>query len=271
MKKILCLVFILVFSACAFADDDFYVGVLAQLNMSEEEYNDYVTESRNNVGFSFYVSDDGKCRFYDSLLTLQMALNAGEVQEVRLPGIVGEYFVNSSPTYGISAVSVSRPTYLAFGFLERNAALRDKINQVLKELKEDGTIENLRVQYIENFRTVGLHLIQLPKFEGAETIKVALTGDLPPIDFVAPDGTPAGFNMAIISEIAKRAKINIEILDTEAGARSAVLASGRADVVLWYKVTENYDHQPDIPSGVILSEPYYYLTKFVHVRKKWRS
>lgn len=270
MKKILCLVFLLVFSVCAFAaaDDDFYVGVLAQLNMSEEEYNNFVIESRNNVGFSFYSLDGGKCRYYDSLLTLQMALNADEIKEVKLPGVVGEYFVSSNPAYAISSVSVSRQTYLAFGFLEKNTALRDKINQILHELKEDGTIEKLRVQYIENFKTTGLRLIQVPKFDGAETIKVALTGDLPPIDFVAPDGTPAGFNIAIISEIAKRAKINIDVVDTDAGARAAVLASGRADAVLWYRVTENYDHQPDTPAGVILSEPYYYLTKFVHVRKK---
>lgn len=269
MKKFLCLIFVLVFSASAFAaDDDFTVGVLAQLNMSEEEYDNYVKKSRENVGFSFFVHSEDKIRYYDSLLTMQMALNAGEVQEVKLPGMVGEYLVNSNPAYSISAVSMSRPTYLAFGFLEKNTALRDTFNKVLKELKEDGTIEKLRLRYIENFRTAGLNLIQVPKFDGTDTIKVALTGDLPPIDFVAPDGTPAGFNMALISEIGKRAKLNLDVSDIEAGARSAALASGRADVILWYRVTENYEHQPDVPSGVILSEPYYYLTKFVHVRKK---
>ena len=269
MKKFLCLVFVLIFSASAFAaGDKFTVGVLAQLNMSEKEYDNYVRESRENVGFSFYVHPEDNTRYYDSLMTMQLALNAGEVQEIKLPGIVGEYFVNSSPAYSISAVSMSRPTYLAFGFLEKNTALRDTFNKVLKELKEDGTIEKLRVQYIENFSTTGLNLIQIPKFEGSDKIKVALTGDLPPIDFVAPDGTPAGFNMALISEIAKRTKLNIEVLDTEAGARSAVLASGRADAILWYRVTENYEHQPDIPQGIIFSDPYYYLSKFVHVRKK---
>jgi len=269
MKKFLCLIFVLVFSAYAFAaDDDFTVGVLAQLNMSEEEYINYVKTSRENVGFSFFIHPENKIRYYDSLLTMQMALNAGEVQEVKLPEMVGEYLVNASPAYSISAVSMSRPTYLAFGFLEKNAELRDTFNKVLKELKEDGTIEKLRLRYIENFRTSGLNLIQIPKFDGAEKIKVALTGDLPPIDFVAPDGTPAGFNMALISEIGKRAKLNLDFADIEAGARSAALASGRADVILWYRVTENYDHQPDVPAGVILSDPYYYLAKFVHVRKR---
>ena len=267
MKKILCVILLLIFVSSAFADD-FRVGVLAQLNMTEEEYKNFVLEGRETVGFNFLSHENEDFRYYDSLLTMQMALNAGEIGEVQLPEVVGEYFANSNPSYTVSCVSQVRPTYLAFGFLEKNEELRDKFNAALQSMREDGTLEKMSLDFIENFRNANMKLISPKKFDGAERIRVALTGDLPPIDFIAPDGTPAGFNVAIISEIGKRAKLNIEILDIDAGARSAALASGRADVVLWYKGTRDYENQPDIPSGIILSEPYYEWNKFLHIKKK---
>ena len=266
MKKFLCVIFVLAFSTCSFAQSK--VGVLAQLNMTEEEYEKFVDEGRETVGFNFLSHDDEDFRYYDSLLTMQMALNAGEIDEVQLPEIVGEYFAIVNPSYSVSCVTQVRPTYLAFGFLEKNAALRDKINAVMSELREDGTLEKLRVDYIDNFMEANFNVVKPAKFDGAEKIKIALTGDLPPIDFVAADDTPAGFNMAIITEIGKRAKLNIEVFDIEAGARSAALASGRADAVLWYKFTQDAEHQPDIPSGIILSDPYYDWNKFLHIKKK---
>ena len=110
--------------------------------------------------------------------------------------------------------------------------------------------------------------VAFEKFEGAETIKVAVTGDLPPIDYVAADGTPAGFNTAILAEIGKRLKVNIELMNVESGARAAALSSKRADVVFWFQVRAGEGVQPDVPEGVILSESYYDWTKYLHIRKK---
>ena len=262
MKKFLCVIFLLIFVSSAFADD-VYVGTLAQLNTSEEEYKNFVLEGRETVGFNFLSHENENFRYYDSLMTMQMALNAGEISEVQLPEVVGEYFANLNPSaYTVSCVSQVRPTYLAFGFLAKNVEMRDKFNEMLKLIKEDGTL------YIENFKENDLKPIKFTKFDGADTIKIALTGDLPPIDFVAANGEPAGFNMAIISEIGRQAKLNIEVLDIDAGARSAALASGRADAVLWYKVTRDFELQTDIPADIILSDSYYEWNKFLHIKKK---
>ena len=260
--------FVLIFSTCAFAKD-FSVGVLAQLNMTEDEYKNFVRDGRNNVGFNFLSNSDENFRYYDSLLNLQMALNAGEIQEVQLPEVVGEYFVNSNlETFKVSGVTQFRTTYLAFGFLKKNETLRDKVNAALQSMKEDGTLEQLQLDYIVNFKEDNLKPIKLEKFDGAETIKIALTGDLPPIDFVAINGEPIGFNMAIISEIGKHAKLNIQVVDIDSGARSAALASGRADATLWYRATKDFELQPDIPTDIILSDSYYEWNKFLRITKK---
>ena len=46
---------------------------------------------------------------------------------------------------------------------------------------------------------------------------------------------------------------------------AASLISGRSDVVFWYQVTEGASVQYDVPTGVILSEPYYDWDTFVHI------
>ena len=268
IKKFSCAILIIIlFAGVAFAED-VKVGVLTQLNMNENDYRNFVLEGRETVGFNFLSHSDEQFVYYDSLMALQMALNAGEIQEVQLPEVVAEYFVNSNPDlYKVSCVSQVRPTYLAFGFLKKNTAVKEKIDSALKSLKEDGTLEKLRLDFIENFRENNVQKIKFEKFNDAEKIKVAITGDLPPIDFTAIDGTPTGFSVAMLAEIGKKLKVNIEIFDIDANARSSALASGRADAVFWYKRTRNYENQPDIPENVILSEPYYEWDKFLHIKK----
>ena len=106
----------------------------------------------------------------------------------------------------------------------------------------------------------------MPKFDGAKTIKVAVTGDLPPLDFISANGKPAGFNTAVLAEIANRMLLNIELVNVDGGARAAALTSKQVDVVFWaiVPVSEIIPTDSDKPDGIILSEPYF-KDKIVHV------
>ena len=77
--------------------------------------------------------------------------------------------------------------------------------------------------------------------EGAETIRVAVTGSLPPMDYFAGDGTPAGFNTEIMAEIGRRTGKNIEFVSVDAGARLLALTSGTVDVVFWARNHAEHD------------------------------
>lgn len=271
MKKIFCaFLMIFLFASSAFSEkNNTVVGVLAQLNMDEEAYKKFVMDGRETIGWSFLSAGDENYRFYDSLLALQMALNSGEIGEVQLPEVVAEYFLLSNKSlYTISCVSQTYTAYLAFGFLKENTAMQEKFNEAMKFLKESGTLDKIISSHITDVKDVeSITHVKFERFEGAETIQVALTGDLPPIDFIATDGTPAGFNMAILAEIGKYLKVNIRVFSIESGARSAALASGKADAAFWYKGTKNSTLQPDIPDSIIISEPYYEWNKFVHIKK----
>ena len=78
---------------------------------------------------------------------------------------------------------------------------------------------------------------------------MAVTGDLPPMDYVGPDDQPAGFNVAILSELSRRIGKNIELVPVTAAARAMALASNQVDVVFWSRscmgVQEAIDNDMD--------------------------
>ena len=87
-----------------------------------------------------------------------------------------------------------------------------------------------------------------------------MTGDLPPLDLILADNSPAGFNTAMLAEIAKRLGRNIEIVQIETGSRSAALTSKLIDVVFWVIVPLGNNKIPidiDKPEGLELSNPYF--------------
>ena len=159
--------------------------------------------------------------------------------------------------------NVKESYYMGF---YQNAELRDQVNEALVDMKADGTIYALEKTYLKDL-SIEPEPAKFETFEGAETIKVAVTGDLPPVDYVAADGTPAGFNTALLSEIGKRLKINIELINIESSARTISLTSGVADVIFWYLYGENYV-VTDMENGIQLSDPYYDLDNWFYIEKK---
>lgn len=272
MKKFLCtFLLIAALAGSAFAGS-INVGLLTQLNMTQTEFQTYMDAALSSGLWTMFTTDNRDPAifvFYDSLMAMQMALNKGEVDEIDLPEAVGEYMLNTNPDYSIAAIAVSKPVYFALGFRKDDGAeLRGKFNEALKAMKEDKTLAYLQMNYVVNPGASEPEAVKFEHFDGAETLKVAVTGDLPPIDYVAADGTPAGFNTAMLAELGKRLKVNVELVQVEAGARAAALSSKRVDVVFWFQVRAGEETQPDIPDGVILSDSYYDWTKYLHIRKK---
>ena len=97
-----------------------------------------------------------------------------------------------------------------------------------------------------------------------------MTGDLPPLDLILPDGRPAGFSTAVLAEVGKHLNKNIELVSVAGGARASILSSKGADVVFWVSVPKDSTLIPaniDQPQGIGISDPYYNDT-IVHVGKK---
>jgi ABC-type amino acid transport substrate-binding protein len=122
----------------------------------------------------------------------------------------------------------------AFMMLEGKEALRDDFNVAIAAMREDGTMDALIREHITDVISSGEIKPVLPeKKDGRETLTVAVTGSLPPMDYVAADGSYAGFSTAVLAEIGKRLDKNIALVTVDSMGRAAALASGAADVVFW--------------------------------------
>ena len=285
MKKFLCiaLTLMILLTGSAFADDD-YVGFLTRLETTPEEFFMLMKNSWATKGWAILGGDHStsKAKFFDTLMLMQMALDRGDIDEMILPDFVAEYLLKINKNYAPSCISNSGNMNLCFGFMKEKRELLNKWNNVLTSMRNDFTLAGLYQKYIKNFPEddsydyiYGINSktkkkrneIKFENFKDAPIIRVAVTGDLPPVDFIAEDGMPAGYSTAVLAEIGKRLRINIVLVNVNAGARTAALISGRADVVFWYEVNKSLETQPDVPDEVILSAPYLEWNQFIHLQK----
>ena len=239
------------------------LGLLSKLNTTEQEFSE--------VWRKTYAPSNGdltiEVKFYDSLTGMQMALHAGDIHQIVLPEAVASYILNVNQQTEAALVLPADGMSLAFGFRAEDSQLRDDFNKALDSMREDWTLAAIEGVYTAQPGLSEPEAVKFSVFPGAKAVRAVITGDLPPVDYIAADGTPVGFNTAILAEIGRRLKMNIQLVEVSAGARTAALTSGRADVVFWYEVNTKSDIQHDIPEGVIISKPYYEWHKFVHIKK----
>ena len=81
----------------------------------------------------------------------------------------------------------------------------------LRLIRSNGTLQELQVKYLYNSGKNKPEPVKFDSFPNAQNVKIAVTGNILPVDYTAPDGTPADFNAAILAEIGRFLKINIKV------------------------------------------------------------
>ena len=255
-----------------FLGKDVQLGMLTHMNTDEtamEKFYNNLVETAGLEGVPRFTP-----KFYGNLRIMQMGVESGDVKEISLYKCVAEYLVANNDNFEIVPNDALNKIQDSFCFAVRkdDAQLKADLDKVIGEMKSDGSLDKLIDEYITEVSTgkVAPPAVEIPKIEGAPTIKVGVTGDLPPLDLVTPDGKPAGFNTALLAEVAKRLGRNIEIIDIDSGARAAALSSKLIDVVFWAIVPFGGGDMPsdiDKPEGLELTAPYF-KDSVAHIRLK---
>ncbi|MBQ7068728.1 MAG: transporter substrate-binding domain-containing protein [Synergistaceae bacterium] len=284
MKKFLVAIFVLaLFVGVCFAENgNELTGLLSHANVSHEEYDKFIDTAQADDVWDYYALDDPKYPakyfklktdfiFFDTVAEMIMALNSGKIAKMEMAEPVGKYFLaqdNNAEKYITYIYANGVNYYLSMGFNKGNKWF-EPFNNAIKAMNEDGTVLLLQAKYTgKNVNQDELKPITFEKFPDVETVKIAITGDIPPIDYIDADGTPAGFNTAMLAEIARRLKINIELVSITTGARAAALSSGRVDGVFWFWYEKVSGSLRDVPENVELTEPYYDWDSFMYLGKK---
>ena len=264
MKKIVVLVvtMLMLLSATSAFADTMKVGELTYLNSDNVSRTELMEKVRqvvvqNGGGAMFGDADALEMVEFDNLNAMQMSLDAGQIDAMILYSTVGNYLAAVTGNYSVglrnilpemdgtfdlsSPVEVSilfatdalMGTDFSFMMQEKDAALRDEFDQAIAAMKEEGILTVLNAGLKEGGEP---EAVEMPVIEGAETIKVAVTGDLPPFDYMDASGKPTGYNTAILAEISKRINKNIELVSSDSASRAIALTSGSVDAVFWARV-----------------------------------
>lgn len=263
MKKTICLILVTLLmlstlSLPALAGDKGELGRLTKLNVDEDTLSQAIMESYfDKVPFSRY-------RFFDNLNSMIGALVSGRIAGMALDEFTAQYLLSRTEEYAIYNPPETAPSYnLNFSMLlrEEDAELRDRISEAIEAMKADGTLDTLKKQYIDEVIAGSEpEAIVSEVFEGGKTLKVAVTGDRPPMDYFSIAGEPIGFNTALVSEVGRRLGMNVEFVSIDTAARSLTLESGISDVIFWMEAGdfgnwENADVE-DQPAGTVVSTPF---------------
>ena len=168
---------------------------------------------------------------YDNLSSALMDLESGKIKAVGVEKCTADYIAAHNDK--VTVVVNNRTTDFSMLTSDSNTEVYDILNNAIKDMKADGALDALIENELKAYIESDPEAKDLPAFEGAKTIKVGVTGDLPPMDFVAANGKAAGFNIALLTEIANRAQVNFEIVQIESGARAMALSTGKVDAVFW--------------------------------------
>ena len=243
---------------------------------SEGDFTSYLQGGVLRLCFTGVDVNKIDIRYYDSLATMLLALEKGDIDYLNIPRFVARYLLENNDALTVKGFSwwpiQQGADTLNFAFLENNAELVKKFNNALADMKKDGTLAIIEKTYADNYGLTEQPAVSFENFADAESITVALTGDLPPVDYVDASGEPEGFNVAVLAEIGRCLHVNIRTIQVESGARLAALTSGRADVIFWFHGNmarkDNKLLFIEKPKGILVSEPYYAYNEFYFIGKR---
>jgi len=203
----------------------------------------------------------GPFKLFEDMSSALLALQRGDIICIATNQSTAEYVAAQEPDK-YEAVDYGSANHLAFAMVlkEDNQALLDKLNSAIAALKEEGALEALEKEYLTDLTKLP-EVREIPTVEGAETVRVVVTGDQPPFDYVTADGKAAGYNVALLTAISQKANLNIELVYANAGSRYVQLTSGKADVVFWARgetkaESAEFSFADDLPQGMTVTEAY---------------
>jgi polar amino acid transport system substrate-binding protein len=255
---LLALVMLLSITACVKKNDEggFNIGYINDLFS-----NDAFVEHNDNAHSEENLEAPAERLIYSNLSAALLAMENEKITSVAVSKSTADYVAAHNDKFQSTALTKGEDlSHYSMMTTDTNTEIYDILNSGIKQLKENGTLAKLIEEDLKAYIASDPTPAELPKFEGAKTYKIAVTGDLPPMDFVTVDGKAAGFNVALLTEIANIAQVNFEIVQIDSGARLTALVSGTVDAVFWMEASGCMfcgDIFGSAPQGTVITEAYF--------------
>lgn len=199
-----------------------------------------------------------------------MALLSGKADGIACPSFVADYYAKRNGSLKVVEAREEIPYQVIMVVRKEDEGIRNELNRAIGTLRESGRMQSLENEWINNLPLSGepANIGQMNS-AGARTLRVGISGDFPPLDYIAADGRPAGFNVALMSEIGTQLDVRFEFVSLESAARFTALASGKIDVIFFHFKSEQtpdlFDFNED--KWIMTNAYYEYLGDYFLVKK----
>ncbi|HNY10262.1 MAG TPA: transporter substrate-binding domain-containing protein [Candidatus Wallbacteria bacterium] len=186
----------------------------------------------------YFNCDVEKVLYVESIGGCLAMIKSGRADFMFTSDIVANYIIKRNPE--LKPNILNKNLCIVMGLRNSDVKLRDSLNSAIVKIKESGKYDQLYKTWIKDLPVDSEpSLTTIEKNADSETVYVGVTGDMPPLDYIAADGKPAGFSVAFLAEVSRLIGKNIEIVTVESQARYAALEAKKIDVFFWMFMPEN--------------------------------
>jgi ABC-type amino acid transport substrate-binding protein len=197
--------------------------------------------------------------FYNRTMDMVLALSSGKIDGLPCQQISVNYLLQRNPDLKAIPVTGNIAGGVIMAVRSEDQKLKEDIDKAITTLQENGTLKALEEKWITNFPAKDEPAAnEIPKIENAKTIYVGISGDLVPLDYISANGRPAGFNVALLTEISKIININFEFVSIESQSRFTALKSKKIDLIFCHFQSSNTNLFDELKSNNWIStKPYF--------------
>ena len=179
-------------------------------------------------------------KFFNRASDLIAAVIAGKIDGAPCTTFVAEYYIKRNSKLKMIEFNQQMEVDVVMFLRSEDSLFRNDLDSAITILRDNGSLKQLEDTWITNLPVTNEPSnMEMTKLEGARTVYVGVSGDYTPLDYMAADGRPAGFNVAFLSEIGKLLKINFELVSIESQAKYSALLSKKIDLI--FSQTYNKD------------------------------
>jgi len=186
----------------------------------------------------------------------------GKADAVYVPKFISEYYVKRNNKLASVKSRRHDEQNIIMVVRSEDQKLKDNLDSAIDTLQKDGTMQRLEKEWITNL-PANKELVagEVSKIPGAKTIYVGVCGDMVPLDYIAVDGRPAGFNVALLTETGKILYTNFEFVSLDFQARFTALKSKKIDLVFYHDDIKTFAANQELKDGSWLGTKPYYTTE----------
>ncbi len=204
--------------------------------------------------------------FFETTSAAVAALKSGQADAMFSMDFCLDFYTAMDDSLGSFpfTTSMSNATTSHMALRAEDAELLSSINAAIAEMREDGTLARLEEEYIKDYSKM-FEGREMPRFEGARTIMAGVSGDVAPLDYVAADGKPGGYNVELLALLSEKLQANIEISVSPMASKFPALAAKRIDLFFFHAQNKDLDMTTSTMAqnpGIALTEPYYEMTGY---------